>query len=131
MTDTNLIRQHPRKFAAGLPVLALIAFATLRWWRGPEPAVDTVMRRDFVQSVVASGHVGAPHRVDIGAQITGTILRVPVRDGQRVEVGDLLVELESAELRAVQRQAEVGVVQAQAHRRQVREALGELDQLDQ
>lgn len=121
MTDTNLIRQHPRKFAAGLLVLALIAFAAVRWWRGPELAVDTVMRRDFVQSVVASGHVEAPHRVDIGAQITGTVLRVPVRDGQRVEVGDLLVELESAELRAVQRQAEVGVVQAQAHRRQLRE----------
>jgi HlyD family secretion protein len=121
MTDTNLIRQHPRKFAAGLLALALLAILAVRWWRGPELAVDTVMRRDFVQSVVASGHVEAPHRVDIGAQITGTVLRVPVRDGQSVEVGDLLVELESAELRAVQRQAEVGVVQAQAHRRQVRE----------
>ena len=121
MTDTNLIRQHPRKFAAGLLALALLAILAVRWWRGPELAADTVMRRDFVQSVVASGHVEAPHRVDIGAQITGTVLRVPVRDGQSVEVGDLLVELESAELRAVQRQAEVGVVQAQAHRRQVRE----------
>lgn len=121
MTDTNPIRQHPKKFAMGLLAVALLAFVLVRWWRGPEVAVETVVRRDFVQSVVASGHVETPHRVDIGAQVTGTVLRVPVTDGQRVNVGDLLVELESAELRAVQRQAEVGVVQAQGHRRQLRE----------
>ena len=121
MTDTTLIRQHPGKFAAAQLAIALVAVVAVRWWRGPEVAIDTVVRRDFVQSVVASGHVETPHRVTIGAQITGTVVRVPVTDGQSVKVGDLLVELESAELRAVQRQAELAVVQAQAQRRQVRE----------
>jgi HlyD family secretion protein len=53
--------------------------------------------------------------------MTGTVVRVPVVEGQNVKVGDLLVELESAELRAVQREAEGGVVQAQARQRQLRE----------
>ncbi|MCV2352781.1 efflux RND transporter periplasmic adaptor subunit [Paucibacter sp. B2R-40] len=107
--------------------LALLAFAlallALAWrsWRGPEVMTSTLLRRDFVQSVVASGRVEAPHRADIAAQITGTVTRVPVAEGQQVAAGDLLVELESAELRASQRQAELAVQQALARVRQVAE----------
>jgi HlyD family secretion protein len=74
-----------------------------------------------VQTIVASGHVEAPHRVDVGAQIIGAVLRVPVAEGQTVKAGQVLVELESAELRAAVRQADVAVVQAQARLRQLRE----------
>ena len=76
---------------------------------------------DFVQSVVASGHVETPHRVGLGSQITGTVRRVPVAEGQQVNAGDLLVELEAAELQAAQRQAEIAVIQAQARLRQLQE----------
>ncbi len=121
ITQPSLIRQHPWKFLVALLVVAALALLAVRWWRGPEVVVETIVRRDFVQSVVASGHVETPHRVDVGAQITGTVVHVPVQEGQSVKLGDLLVELESAELRAVQRQSEVSVVQAQARQRQVRE----------
>ena len=106
-----------------LAVLAFLAAGALvlRWWAGPEVAVERVVQRDFVQSVVASGHVETPHRVGVGAQITGTVLRVPVAEGQRVNAGDLLVELEAAELLAAQRQADIAVIQAQARLRQLRE----------
>jgi HlyD family secretion protein len=70
---------------------------------------------------VASGHIETPHRVDIGAQITGTVVRVPVAEGQSVKAGDLLVELTSTELRASERQAEMALTQAQARLRQLRE----------
>ena len=82
---------------------------------------ETVLRRDFVQTVVASGRVETAHRVDIGAQITGTVKRVPVTEGQVVRAGDVLVELEASELQAVGRQADVAVVQAQARLRQLQE----------
>jgi len=101
--------------------IAAITASGIRWWLGPEVAVDHVIRRDFVQSVVASGRVETPHRVDIGAQITGTAVQVPVAEGQRVQAGDLLVALESAELRAGERQAEGAVVQARGRLRQLRE----------
>ena len=85
---------------------------------------ESVLRRDFVQTVVASGHVEAPHRLDVGVQITGTVLRIPVIEGQAVKAGDLLVELEAAELNATGRQADVAVVQAKARLRQLQEVQG-------
>lgn len=105
---------------APLGVLLLSGLA-VRWWLGPLIATETVLRRDFVQTVVASGRVETAHRVDIGAQITGTVKRVPVAEGQAVRAGDVLVELEGSELNAVGRQAEVAVVQAQARLRQLQE----------
>jgi HlyD family secretion protein len=105
---------------APLGVLLLSGLA-VRWWLGPLIATETVLRRDFVQTVVASGRVETAHRVDIGAQITGTVKRVPVAEGQAVRAGDVLVELEGSELNAVGRQADVAVVQAQARLRQLQE----------
>ena len=45
--------------------------ARLIW--GPAVAVDQVRRGNLVESVVASGHVETPFRVEIGGQITGTV----------------------------------------------------------
>ncbi|MFO1249565.1 MAG: efflux RND transporter periplasmic adaptor subunit, partial [Inhella sp.] len=88
---------------------------------GPTIVTEPVVRSDFVQTIVASGHVEAPHRVDVGAQITGTVAQVPVAEGQAVKAGDLLVVLEAAELNAAVRQADDAVVQARARLRQLRE----------
>ena len=105
---------------AVLALAVVIAFG-VRWWRGAAIATETVTRRDFIQTVVASGHVETPHRVDIGAQMTGTVLRVPVIEGQLVTAGMLLVELQSAELNATGHAADLGVVQAKARLRQLHE----------
>ncbi|MET3373512.1 HlyD family secretion protein [Variovorax boronicumulans] len=80
-----------------------------------------VVRQDFVQSVVASGHVQTPHRVNIGTQVTGTVKCVPVAEGQSVRAGQVLIELESAEWSAALAQAEAAVSQARARLRQLRE----------
>lgn len=106
--------------AAALLALALAAGAW-RWWQGPQVELLAVVQRAFVQVVVASGRVETAHRVDLGAPITGTVRRVPVAEGQAVAAGQLLVELDAAELPAVQRQAELAVTQAQARQRQLGE----------
>jgi HlyD family secretion protein len=105
--------------AAVLAVLA-IAFGP-RLLHGPEVDAVAVVQRDFVQTVVASGHVEAPHRVSIGTQITGTVKRVPVAEGQLVDAGQVLIGLEDAEWRAATLQADVAVQQAEARLRQLRE----------
>ncbi|MGB4345121.1 MAG: efflux RND transporter periplasmic adaptor subunit, partial [Burkholderiaceae bacterium] len=51
---------------------------------GPKVAVTKVITRDFVQSVVATGHVEAPHRISIGTQVVGTVEHIPVTEGQVV-----------------------------------------------
>ena len=121
MKTSALVRRYRNYLLVAALALLGIAALGLRWWDGPEVPVERVVQRDFVQSVVASGHVETPHRVGVGAQITGTVRRVPVAEGQRVNGGDLLVELEAAELLAAQRQADIAVIQAQARLRQLRE----------
>jgi HlyD family secretion protein len=123
-TKPSFMRAHRWQAVAVLVAVIGAAALAVRWWLGPEVITETVLRRDFVQTVVASGHVEAPHRMDVGVQITGTVLRIPVGEGQLVKAGDLLVELEAAELTATGRQADVAVVQAQARLRQLQEVQG-------
>ena len=108
--------------ALGL-LLAVVAaaYALPRLLFGPVVPVVPVVQRDFVQSVVASGRVQTPHRIDIGAQITGTVIAVPVAEGQTVRAGQVLVELDATELRAALQQALTAVAQAQAKLRQLHE----------
>ena len=70
-------------------------------------AVDVLVAKleDVQSSVVASGRVLAPARVDAGATITGRVQKVAVREGDRVSEGQLLVQLEQAELAAAVTQA--------------------------
>jgi HlyD family secretion protein len=87
------------------------------------PRVPTIkpVRGLFVQSVVASGRVEAPFRVEVGTQITGVVVNVPVVEGQAVKAGDPLFVLDDREARAEVVQAEGVVAQAQAKLRQLRE----------
>lgn len=118
MVYSEFIAKWRWLLAASLALL-LAAYVMVPWWSGPEVDVATVLQRDFVQSVVASGHVQSPHRVDIGAQITGTVARVPVSEGQTVAAGTMLIELVPTELQAAVRQADIAVLQAQARLRQL------------
>jgi HlyD family secretion protein len=88
---------------------------------GPIASVDPLVRGDFVQSVVASGHVETPYRVNIGSQIVGAVAEVPVAEGQTVRAGDTLVVLDDREARAAVVQAEGALAQAEARLRQIRE----------
>lgn len=115
------LRRHLWKAVVAVPLIAAAAFALPRLLYGPVVPAVAVVQRDFVQSVVASGRVQTPHRVDVGAQITGTVVAVPVAEGQTVRAGEVLVELDAAELRAAVQQAQTAVAQAQAKLRQLHE----------
>jgi len=88
---------------------------------GPVVNANIVVRADFVQSIVATGHVEAPLRVNIGSQITGAVTNVPVSEGQAVKTGEALILLHDSEARAAVIQAEGTVAQAEARLRQMRE----------
>jgi len=112
---------HWGKALAVLLVLALAALFGPRWLLGPQILMESVAQRDFVQTVVASGRVETPNRIELGVQIAGTVLRIPVLEGQTVARGDTLIELEASELQAVAAQAEQAVQLARAHLRQLDE----------
>lgn len=100
---------------------ALLAYGAIRLVLGPRVEAFEVVRREVVQSIVASGRVETPYRVDIGSQVVGTVAEVPVEKGAHVKAGQTLVLLESSEAVAVVKQAELAVAQAQARLRQLRE----------
>ena len=104
-----------------LVLLALGSWQVVRMALGVAVVVDPVVRGDLVETVVASGHVETPFRVEIGSQITGTVEDVLVEEGQRVSKGQALVAIEAGELKAAAVQAAGAVAQAEARLRQLRE----------
>jgi len=102
-------------------LVALGCWQAARLVLGVAVVVDPVVRGDLVQTVVASGHVETPFRVEVGSQITGTVEDVLVEEGQRVSKGQPLVAIEAGELKAAVVQAEGAVAQADARLRQLRE----------
>ena len=88
---------------------------------GPAVIVDPVTRGNLVQTVVASGHVETPFRVEIGSRITGTVEDVLVEEGQPVSKGQALITIEASELKALVVHAEGAVAQAEARMRQLKE----------
>jgi len=108
-------------------ILAVVALLALGLWQGvrvilgPAVVVDQVKSGRLVETVVASGHVETPYRVEIGSQITGTVQEVLVQQGEKVTKGQPLISLEARELKAAVVQAQGAVAQAEARIRQLEE----------
>lgn len=114
---------HKGLAIALLLLIAVLLAAVARWLIGPEVVVYPVVRGDLMKTVVASGHVETPFRVNIGSQITGTVQDVLVTEGQSVKQGQALVALEPSELKAAAVAAQGAEAQAQARLRQIRDLL--------
>jgi len=118
-TVQTTLKTHRWLLIASLAIVALAVVFGPRAVLGPRVAVSTVERRDLVSTVVASGHVETPHRIEVGTQIVGTVSAVPVAEGQTVAASQPLILLEDSELRAAAAQADLAVTQAQARLRQL------------
>ena len=97
-----------------LLLAAAAALALWLWWRGPALPVYEVSAMPLEQTVVASGRVAAVSRAQVSAEMTGVVLERRVREGDRVEAGDILLVLRADELRAQVEQAEAALQQLQA-----------------
>ncbi|EHR05442.1 efflux RND transporter periplasmic adaptor subunit [Bradyrhizobium sp. WSM471] len=102
-------------------LLGLGVWQSARTILGPAMVVDQVKRGRLVETVVASGHVETPFRVEIGSQLTGTVQDVLVQQGEKVTKGQPLISLESRELKASVVQTQGAVAQAEARIRQIEE----------
>ena len=83
--------------------LAAVLFAALAtWWTTRAPLVAAVSARmaPLVRTLQFSARVATASRVELGSTLTGRVLSVAVAEGDRVKAGDVLVRLESDELRA-------------------------------
>jgi len=95
-------------------VLGVAAVAAVLEFQGPAVAVAHAIAGPIQHSIVVSGRVEAPHRVEIGSVITARVEKVVVEEGAVVDAGQPLILLETAELQASLGQARAAEASAQA-----------------
>ncbi len=112
-----LVRLLRWSFLAAL--VAAAGWGAVQFVLGPRVAVVGVERGEVVRTIVATGRVLAPYRVDIGAQVTGVVADIPVAEGQSVTRDQVLIRLDDGEARAAVRLAEAALAQAAARLKQI------------
>jgi len=86
---------------------------------------ETVERLDIVQIVTASGRIFPETEVKISAEVSGEIVGMPVREGQQVERGDLIVRIRPDAYIAARNRAQAAY---QGARAELRRAEANLEQ---
>lgn len=92
-------------FVLGGGTLAYVLF--VRTGSQTPVEADRVLREDLIQSVAAAGEIKPKSYVNISSNTFGRILRLPVAEGDRVERGQFLLQIE-----AIQTEASVESAQA-------------------
>jgi HlyD family secretion protein len=112
------------------------AYMTWGTEKGVEVRLETVKKRDLVATVTASGKIVPKRKVDISADITGRIIEIPVKEGDVVRRGDLLLRIDPSQYEATVARsqaalssAEAGAVQANANRDQAKRTLDRATEL--
>ncbi|MBX3264074.1 MAG: biotin/lipoyl-binding protein [Labilithrix sp.] len=83
-----------------MALAALVAGALFVFGAGREADIVVVRRAPIVQSVVATGRVATPARIEVSSQLAARIERISVREGDAVKAGAVLVQLRSDEAEA-------------------------------
>jgi HlyD family secretion protein len=104
-----------------LLLLAVLGYFLVPLVLGVKVKAFQLQRGELIQTVVASGRIETPARVDVGSQIIGRVAAVPVKEGQTVKAGQLLIELEASDEKAALEQAAAAVRQAEVKLRQFHE----------
>lgn len=113
------VRQHWGK-ALGVGLLIVAAIGAYLFTRPPRPPVVGVTRHEVVQTVVASGSVMPAARVELAALGLGRVVSVAHREGDRVEPGAVLAQLDDAEARTALERAEAVAAVARARLSRIR-----------
>ncbi len=108
-----------RKVRIALTIILGLLLVLLLWMLfRPGPAVEVVQprRREVVELVIASGSLRAERRSDVGPEVSGTVARVLVDEGDRVSAGQTVIILERADAQEQLQQAQLAL---QTARRQL------------
>jgi HlyD family secretion protein len=91
------MKKNRKRILWGLGIAVVLLLTALAiWGRGEElPAVqvESAAARDITERVAASGKIQPEVEVKITAQVSGEITQLPVKEGDVVKAGDLLVQI--------------------------------------
>ncbi len=130
-----------RSLWAGVVALGL-AGAGLWWWQtnqaaqaAPSYTTQAVTRGNLTLNVTANGTLQPTRSINIGSELSGTVLKVNVDVNDRVRKGQVLVVLDTAKLRDQVQRSQAAVASAQARLAQttatLQEARASLARLDE
>ncbi len=104
--------------------IAIIGIAVLSAAKRRQPAtevrIEKVTKRDLTSIVTASGKIEPKRKVDVSADITGRIVDLPVREGDLVQRGQVLVRIDPAQYQAAVERLEAMLAASQATAAQAR-----------
>jgi HlyD family secretion protein len=121
------MKKMKKALVIGLPIVAVVVIAGVtlasrnRGVEGIEVEIEPVARRQVVQTVTATGKIQPMIQVNISADVSAKITRLEVQEGQWVEQGTLLVELDRERYLAAVASAEANLSAAQANANLARE----------
>lgn len=100
--------------AAVLVIGVLTAFIRGRDKDVPRVTVAKVEKIDLVSKVTANGKIQAKRKVDLSALVMGQIVNLAVKEGDKVKRGQLLLQIDRAQL-AAQAQGRAASLEAMRH----------------
>jgi HlyD family secretion protein len=117
-----MTHKRPRKrrkiiiFAVILLGITGLVLAALLRKQEPVISIQTekVGRRDITETVVANGRIQPTIEVKISAEVSGEIIELPVKEGDQVQQGQLLVKIKSDVYVASRKSAEASFLSSQA-----------------
>ncbi len=118
MANNAQKKSKTKWFIIGGAVLVLLIFIIANLTRSGEAtkvvSADKVEQGDIISLVTASGKVKAKTEVDISANVSAKIVELPVKEGQAVTKGQLLVQLDPVRYQAAVDQYRASLASAQA-----------------
>lgn len=126
--ETKLIPSRRSTALVALALVTALAGCKKEEQAGPTTELATVERRTIVINAEATGVVEPINVIEVKSRASGQIIDLPVETGTLVAPGDLLVQLDTREMRnnlnqavADQRAAQARLEVAQAQRRRTQE----------
>jgi HlyD family secretion protein len=103
---------------AGVAVLAVVGVLVLaaakKSNKATEVRVEAVQKRDLVASVTASGQVRPHLKVDLSSDISGKIVKLSVKEGDVVQQGQFLLQIDQQQYEAAVLRADAALANAKS-----------------
>jgi HlyD family secretion protein len=107
----NLKKRKKAWIFSGI-ALAIVAFSGVAMFKKRDVIIsvqtEKVTRRNLIEIVNANGKIQPVVQVKISPEVSGEIIELPVKEGQQVKKGDLLVKIKPDSYIAAKNQAEAG-----------------------
>ncbi|PWQ93796.1 efflux RND transporter periplasmic adaptor subunit [Leucothrix arctica] len=108
---------------AVLVIVLITGYFSRNTLLGTPVEAHVVTQGELRQSLVASGRVTWPQRISVASEVSGRVISIPVKEGQKVKRGQLLIQLDDSTDRASLAQAVAAVTLAKVKLKQQQDVL--------